>query len=520
MHDSLTRRKFASLLGQLSVGAYAATSARQLFSEMPTDDRLRPNITSGVSSGDVTADSATIWSRADRDSRMIVELANNDLFVAPRRIVGPPALENSDYTAKLRLTGLKPGEPVFYRVSFQDLNDLSKYSAPVTGHLVTAPGDARNIKFVWSGDTAGQGYGIDESRGGMTTFEAIRKLAPDFFVNSGDVCYADNPIASEMRLDDGSMWKNLVTEGTSKVAESLEEFRSRYRYNFMDANVRRMNAEVPSFVQWDDHEVLNNWYPGEVLDDARYKVKSVSLLAARARQAFFDYLPIRATADGHSRIYRTIPYGPLLELFFLDLRSYRGPNSPNRQKELNESSALMGKQQIDWLKRRLLASQATWKVICCDMPIGLLVRDGAADFENGANGDGPALGRELEIAQLLGFMKRKQIKNTVWLTADVHYAASHYYDPEKAVFKDFDPFWEFVSGPLHAGTFGPGQFDNTFGPQLKFKSIPDGMKANRPPSEGFQFFGLVSIDGQSRAMKVTHYNSAGKELWSKELEPS
>jgi hypothetical protein len=80
----------------------------------------------------------------------------------------------------------------------------------------------------------------------------------------------------------------------------------------------------------------------------------------------------------------------------------------------------------------------------------------------------------------------QQIKNTVWLTADVHYAASHYYDPEKAVFKDFDPFWEFVSGPLHSGTFGPGEFDNTFGPQLKFKSIPDGMRPNRPPSDGFQ----------------------------------
>ncbi len=520
MKPSLTRRRFGSIVGQLSVGAYAASTTRALFGEMPSEDRLRPNITSGVSSGDITTEAATIWSRSDRDSRMIVELSSNEQFNNVRRISGPDALASADFTGKLRLTGLKPGEPVFYRVSFQDLNDLSKLSAPVTGRFVTAPAVARNIKFAWSGDTAGQGFGIDANRGGMTTFEAIRKQSPDFFVNSGDVCYADNPIPSEVPLDDGSSWKNVVTEGTSKVAETLEEFRSRYRYNFMDNNLRRMNAEVPCFVQWDDHEVLNNWYPGEVLEDERYQVKSVSLLAARARQAFFDYLPIRATSDGHARIYRTIPYGPLLELFFLDLRSYRGPNSPNRQSELDDTSAFLGKPQFEWLKRRLVASQATWKVICCDMPIGLLVRDGKTDFENVANGDGPALGRELELAQLLSFMKRKQIKNTVWLTADVHYAASHYYDPAQAVFKDFDPFWEFVSGPLNAGTFGPGQFDNTFGPQLKFKSIPDGMKANRPPSDGFQFFGLVSIDAQTRVMKVTHYNSAGKELWSTNLTPS
>ena len=185
MHSTFNRRRFGSLIGQLSIGAYAATSTRTLFSEQPTEDRLRPNLTSGVSSGDVTADSATIWSRADRDSKMIVELSGNEQFSNVRRIVGPAALENSDYTAKLRLTGLKPGEPVFYRVRFQDLNDLSKLSAPVTGRLVAAPNVAGNIKFAWSGDTAGQGYGIDESRGGMTTFEAIRKQSPDFFRQLG-----------------------------------------------------------------------------------------------------------------------------------------------------------------------------------------------------------------------------------------------------------------------------------------------------------------------------------------------
>lgn len=520
MSSPIERRRFNALLAKLSVGAYVATRSKQLFSDEVTQDRLRPNITSGVASGDVTQTSATVWSRADRASRMIVELANNESFKNVRRVVGPDAFEHSDYTAKLRVFGLKPGEPVFYRVCFQDLNESSKTSAPVTGRFTTPSTEPRDVQFAWSGDTVGQGYGIDLARGGMKTFETIRSLAPDFFVNSGDIIYADNPLASEMRLDDGTIWKNIITEGKSKVAESLEEFRSNYRYNLMDANVRRLYAEVPTFVQWDDHEVLNNWYPTEQLKDDRYSVKSVSFLAARAKQAFLDYLPIHASNDGMSRIYRTIPYGPLLEVFFIDLRSYRGVNSPNRQTEMNEQSAYMGKQQLQWLKAKLKASQATWKVICSDMPIGILVRDGKEDFENAANGNGPALGRELEIADLLRFMKGNNIKNTVWLTADVHYAASHYYDPGKAVFKDFEPFWEFVSGPLHAGTFGPGEFDNTFGPQLKFKGIPDGMKGNRPPSEGFQFFGMVKIDAHSRAMTVTHYNAAGKNLWSIELPPA
>ena len=81
-------------------------------------------------------------------------------------------------------------------------------------------------------------------------------------------------------------------------------------------------------------------------------------------------------------------------------------------------------------------STATWKVIASDLPIGLIVRDGEKNFEAFANGDGPALGRELEIAQLLRFIRRHKIRNVVWVTADVHYAAAHRYDPERAQFKD------------------------------------------------------------------------------------
>jgi alkaline phosphatase D len=135
------------------------------------------------------------------------------------------------------------------------------------------------------------------------------------------------------------------------------------------------------------------------------------------------------------------------------------------------------------------------------------------------NGDGPALGRELELASVLGFIQSKGISNVVWLTADVHYSAAHYYDPARAQFTDFTPFWEFVAGPLHAGTFGPNRLDNTFGPEVKFLSIPEGLEPNRPPSDGLQFFGLVKIDGQSEVMTVSLHNLLGGRLYSVELSP-
>ena len=151
------------------------------------------------------------------------------------------------------------------------------------------------------------------------------------------------------------------------------------------------------------------------------------------------------------------------------------------------------------------------------MPLALLVSDGPKNWEATANGDdGPPLGRELEIADLLRAMKAADVRNVVWLTADVHYAASHHYDPARAKFTEFDPFWEFVSGPLHAGTFGPGTLDKTFGPEARWNSRPPGAPSAGPHTVE-QFFGTVRIDGRTRAATVAHFDRDGRKLWSIEL---
>ena len=159
-------------------------------------------------------------------------------------------------------------------------------------------------------------------------------------------------------------------------------------------------------------------------------------------------------------------------------------------------------------------------MIASDLPIGLIVRDGATAFEAIANGDaGAPLGRELEVADLLSFIRRQRIRNVVWVTGDVHYAAAHHYDPQRALFKDFDRFWEFVAGPLHAGTFGPSELDATFGPEARFSSVKPGSPGNRPPSDGFQFFGLTKISGGTRVMTVELRNLGGETIYTVNLDP-
>lgn len=514
-----TRRRFIRIAGAAACGA----AARPLFGQAPaivTPEAARPSAAFGATAGDVDAGRAIVWSRTDRPSRLVVEYATTESFTNPHRIVGPAALEATDFTARIDLADLPPGQRIFYRVQFQSLANLSAWSEPIAGTFTTAPRAAasRDITVAWSADTVGQGWGIDAAMGGMRLYDAMRQAGADVFIHTGDTIYADGPLQPEVTLDDGRVWRNLVTPEKSKVAETLAEFRGNHRYNLLDEHVRRFNASLSQFVIWDDHEVLNNWYPDEILDaKAPHAEHSVALLAARAKRAFQEYTPMRFTAADPERIYRACRFGPLVDIIGFDMRSYRGDNSPNRQPALSDASAIFGAPQIAWLKQRLLTSTATWKIIASDMPLGLVVSDGSS-FDGVANRDnGRPLGRELELAGLLRFIRDRRIRNVVFVTGDVHYCAAHRYDPAHAAFTEFHPFWEFVAGPAHAGTFGPASLDGTFGPEVKFVGIPAGMKPNRPPSEGFQFFGTLRASAKTAALTVTLRNAAGAVLYSVEL---
>ncbi|NOT83332.1 MAG: alkaline phosphatase [Methylococcaceae bacterium] len=483
-----------------------------------------PLMAQGIQIGDLAPGRAVIWSRSDRPARLMIEYAFNAQFVNSKVIRGAYALETADFTARQDLVDLPQGSEVFVKVWFEDLTNARSKSEPVTGHFKTI-GKQDDIRFVWGGDVAGQGCGINEAFGGMKIYEAMRQVKPQFYIESGDSVYSDGPILASVNAENGQKWNNLVTPEVSKVAETLNEFRGRYKYNLMDKNVRRFNAEVPQIWQWDDHEVANNWSDSKDLSaDTRYTVKDVPLLIAHATKAFHEYAPLRPhDAEESERVYRKISYGKLLEVFVLDMRSYRGPNTHNLQMQEGPETPFLGETQLAWLTDELKNSGAVWKVISADMPIGLNVADGAdaqgkPRWEAVANGDnGVAAGRELELARLFSAIKQAQIQNIVWLTADVHYAAAHYYDPAKASSKDFLPFWEFVSGPLNAGSFGPNTTDGTFGPQVVFSKAPPAGQANLSPYAGLQFFGEVNIDRKSKAMTVALKDLYGATVFSKQL---
>ncbi len=526
-----SRRRFlkqsVALSGLALIGLPAILRA-QRAPAIVASDAMRPMARWGLQLGDVLANRAIVWSRADRPARMFVEWALNESLRNAVTIRGPHAIETTDYVERVDLTGLPADAEIYVRVTFEDLDSGKARSEPIVGRLHTSPRVRRDIRFLWSGDTAGQGWGINLDFGGMRMHQTMRHAEPDFFIHCGDTIYADGPMTPEVTDSTGSViWRNAFLDQVPeklKVAESLKEFRRNYLYNLYDANVQQFNAEVPQIWQWDDHEVTNNWSDSKDLSgDARYVERWVQTLVSRATRAFLEYAPMRWNSQEESeRIYRHIPYGPDLDVVVIDMRSYRAANSYNRQEEPSAETVFLGQPQIEWLKRKLEESHATWKVIASDMSLGLIVGDGTDAqgrdrFENVANGEGPALGREFEIAALLRFIKRKKVSNLVWLTADVHYCAAHYYDPNQAQFQDFDPFWEFVSGPLNAGSFGPNLLDNTFGPQVIFQKAPPAAQVNLPPTAGLQFFGQVDVDHRSKDMIVSLRDIDGSTLFSQRL---
>src|SRR5262245_60575192 len=116
---AILRNRFALTRRRLLAGSSAAaalTAVGGVASPFVSRANDRPAITHGLQSGDVSGDSGVVWARADRPSRMLVEVATSDSFKDIRRSVFVDALPESDFTAKALIEGLPSGQDIFYRI--------------------------------------------------------------------------------------------------------------------------------------------------------------------------------------------------------------------------------------------------------------------------------------------------------------------------------------------------------------------------------------------------------------------
>ena len=304
--------------------------------------------------GDVTSDGAIVWLRAEAATRVSIQY-DTEPFLSQFSATDPiPVEADSDNTVQIQLEGLEPGTVYYYRAWI-----AGKKTGPIA-RFVTAPraDDNAVVKFCFSADSR-------ESYKPFVIMDAIRAQRPDFFLHLGDTIYADR----------------------GGAARRLPEFWAKYRANRDDAASQRCFLETSWYVVWDDHEVEDNYAPGNPL-------------APIGRKAFLDYWPIRRNPNEPERIYRSFRWGQALELFLLDARQYRDP----------KKGTMLGKEQKKWLLDGLSSSSALFKFV----GTSVTMYGGGSDRWDGY---------PKERADILSFIAEKKIRGVVFLSGDLHYCA-------------------------------------------------------------------------------------------------
>ena len=418
-----------------------------------------PEITHGVASGDVSSQSAVIWSRANQKSIMHVKIKGN-VNGEKHKLIRVNV--DDDYTGKIKFNGLKPNTEYQYDVWFSK-QPRGRASERSQGSFKTAPRKQQTaaVNFAWGGDLAGQNVCRD-SKTGFPIFNAINKLELDFFVGLGDMIYADGVCEAKGR------YGNTQIPGNFIQSASMKDFWAHWKYNRQDDAYSELLAKTAYVPIWDDHEVVNDFGPLHDTRDASPYTPGEQLLP-KGLKAFLDYNPVAEKSLTPSRLYRSMRWGKHLEVIVLDNRQYRDANSEEDDDTFKKT--MLGREQVAWFKNTIDKSDATWKVIVSSVPISIPTgfpaengRDGWANFDQNT-------GFERELLEIFDYMYKKGERNIVFLTTDVHFAEVFSYTP----FADRPDFkvYEYVTGPLNAGLFPNRDFDESLGTESLFFYGPE-----------------------------------------------
>ena len=466
-------------------------------------------ITDGIASGDITDHSAIIWSRANTLAQMNVQYDTNLSFAHAK---SKTVLVNhtTDFAGHVKLDSLSPDILYYYRVWFSGNSDNNKakqsvtmttpavvaadanssYSSSIIGTFRTAPdhltsSNSRPISFVIGGDLAGQNYCRRVGGGivGYPIFSIMQALFPDFFVFNGDQIYGDNECSAN-GPSNVTGWTNIpgnfpsVTDNKvnwTNQTQLQDVYNKHWEYNRADPHLQSLLRNTSMYSQADDHEVVND-YGGQwsYWTNATKDRAGFPNVVKAGINAFFNFSPIDRNKDEPNRIYRSFHWGKDLDLFILDMHSYRSrddlPDTPENNK------TLLGKDQLHWLEQSLVNSTATWKVISADVPTTIpncfnkqLGCDNWAT--NGTINSSITFNKTFtrERSDFLKFLDDHNIKNVVVVATDVHFPANILveddpnYDGHKLIYH------ELVTGPLSAIPLKANPLDPTINATSKYQ---------------------------------------------------
>lgn len=448
--------------------------------------------THGVASGDPTTEAVILWTRVTTDAAspavvpVFYEVARDAAFT--ERVAAGEVTTGTwrDTTVKVDVQGLKWGRDYFYR--FQALGRTSPVGRT---RLAPGAGGARCARFaVVSCASYAHGY--------FYAYDHIAKRQDvDAVLHLGDYIY---------EYETGGYGDVRAYEPDNELL-TLADYRTRYAQYHRDPNLQAIHAAHPFVAVWDDHESADNSYHDGANNHQPDEGDWQARLAA-ARQAYFEWIPIRDTADRH--VWRKFAYGDLADVYVLDTRIVGRDKQVGSTEEDGPEHHILGDEQEAWLKQALAAGTARWQVLAQQVMVAQMnVGDGPFNMDQW---DGYSSARDRLFDMLEG-----RDEDVVVLTGDIHssWAWELARDPWAA---DYDPARdnlgvEFVVPGISSPGFPEGSEDvlgkviDDSNPHLKWRNLEQrgymllDVAPERVQADWFLLDGVEKGQGQSSFAK-------------------
>ncbi|MFC8674439.1 alkaline phosphatase D family protein [Streptomyces griseorubiginosus] len=414
------------------VKAAAATAvlAAPLAAAIPARAAEAPAFLHGVASGDPLPDGILLWTRVTPtaeavpgsglgpDTEVAWTVAKDKAFTNVVAKGSVTATAASDHTVKADVRGLAPATDYWFRFSAggTDSPPARTRTAPAADAAVT------NLRFgVVSCANWEAGY-----------FSSYRHLAArgdlDAWLHLGDYIYEYG--TGEYGTRDTVIRQHAPTHEILTLAD----YRIRHGKYKTDPDLKALHAVAPVVAIWDDHEFANDAWSGGAENHTEGAEGAWTARQAAAKQAYFEWMPVRPALAGTT--YRRLRFGKLADLSLLDLRSFRSQQVAVGNGSVDDPDrTITGRAQLDWLKAGLKSSDTTWRlvgnsVMISPFAIGSLSADLLKPLAEllGLPKEGLALNTDQwdgytdDRRELLAHLRSNAIRNTVFLTGDIHMA--------------------------------------------------------------------------------------------------
>jgi alkaline phosphatase D len=513
--EPLSRRSLlqigAATTGTALVGA-AAVSAAGPAGATPSS----PVFVHGVASGDPLPDSVILWTRVTPQPTatpgsgrgpvvsVVWEMAADPSFARIARSGSVSAGPAADHTVKVDVRGLAPATSYWYRFRCQGVVSpvARTRTAPADGAAVPrlrmAVVSCANLQAGW--------------------FSAYRHLAArrdlDVVVHLGDYLYEYAPGEYQAR--------DVVVRPHDPPREmvGLADYRRRHAQYKTDPDLQALHALAPWVVTWDDHESANDSWRDGAENHTPGTEGTWSARKAASQRAYAEWMPVRYTPGG--TLYRRFRCGRLASLSMLDLRSYRDEqvSSPVDPALDDPARTITGPEQERFLLDGLADPTVQWKLVGNPVMIAPVRLPSTLDAR-AVEGIGTLVDAEVppvagvpynvdqwdgypaQRARVLGLLRDRGIRDTVFLTGDIHsgWAADLPADP-----LTYPATGDSVGVELVCTSVTSDNLDDILGtpPRTASLAVETAIKANNPH--------VKYLDFDSHGFSVLEVTPAGVQM--------